>query len=104
MSILSFLQLSIVILGVLVFGSSNSDDVPCICLRDSFCSLIPPKSASLVFPCYQGLLKDAAKCYETDPLLKDNTTWACGNCTKYGFPDYKNNDPIYTNMELWFAK
>lgn len=87
--------------SILLIGS-NSADAPCTCLRDSFCSLLPPKDVN--YPCYQGPLKDAVKCFETDPLLKENTTWACGNCTKYGYPDYKSNDPIYKTMELWLAK
>jgi hypothetical protein len=53
------------------------------------------------FPCYQGSNADASKCLKTDPLLKEGTTWACGNCTSQGYPNYLQNDPIYKNMELW---
>lgn len=65
------------------------------------CSLIPPAGGK--FPCYQGTPADAAKCFQTDPLLASGTTWACGTCSSFGYPNYLQNDPIYHNMELWTA-
>lgn len=94
------IQLAILFL-VVTFLGSNAADSPCTCLRNDYCALIPP-STTATWPCYQGLIKDAIKCFETDPLLKAGTTWACGNCSDYGFPNYSGkNDPIYINMELW---
>lgn len=44
-----------------------------------------------------------ANIYNTtqDPLLPDGETWVCGTCTDNGYTVYLQNDPIYTNMELW---
>ena len=70
-----------------------------VCNCDDLCSLIPPSGSK--FPCYQGAASDAAKCFQTDPLLASGTTWACGTCASFGYPNYLQNDPIYKNMELW---
>lgn len=64
------------------------------------CALVPPADKS-GFPCYQGSIKDANFCYDTDPLLATGTTWQCGTCAAAGFDSYLQNDPIYKNMELW---
>jgi hypothetical protein len=64
----------------------------CEC-SESVCALIPPPDANN-FPCYQGSNADASKCFKTDPLLKDGTTWSCGNCSAHGYPYYKQNDPV----------
>lgn len=94
------IQLAIVLFLGVAFMGSNAMDAPCTCLRDYNCALIPP--SNVTWPCYQGPIENAIKCFETDPLLKVGTTWACGNCSKYGFPNYSGkNDPIYTTMELW---
>ena len=75
----------------------------CDCNSNELCSLVPPSTVSALYPCYQGSPADATKCYQTDPLLQEGTTWNCGNCTDFGFPNYKENDPIYKTMELWFV-
>ncbi len=63
------------------------------------CALLPPADSS--FPCYQGSPKDAKFCFNTDPLLKEGTTYSCGVCTDFGYTNYLQNDPIYKKMELW---
>lgn len=70
-----------------------------VCKCDDLCSLIPPSGSK--YPCYQGAAADAAKCFQTDPLLASGTTWACGKCSSFGYPNYLQNDPLYKNMELW---
>jgi hypothetical protein len=66
------------------------------------CSLLPPNGVN--FPCYEGTKEDAAACFATDPILKEGTTWTCGNCTRAGYPNYLRNDPIYKSMGLWTQK
>ena len=63
------------------------------------CSILAPTGSS--FPCYQGSPTDANKCYSTDPLISPSSTWVCDTCSTQGFPVYLQNDPVYTNMELW---
>lgn len=70
-----------------------------VCDCSDQCSLIPPKGSKN--PCYQGTPTDAAKCFQTDPLLASGTTWACGTCSSFGYSKYLRNDPIYTTMELY---
>lgn len=63
------------------------------------CVIIPPTGST--FPCYQGSPSNTATCYNTDPLISPDSTWECGLCSYFGYPYYKQNDPVYTNMELW---
>lgn len=72
---------------------------PCFNCKES-CALLPPSNG----PCYQGTPENAAKCFKTDPLLLDNTTWACGECVSFGYETYLQNDPLYKEMELWVDK
>ena len=73
------------------------DDV----MMDVPCSLVPPTISA--FPCYQGSVKDATFCYNTDPLLPSGTTSTCDTCASIGYTYYLRNDPIYTSMGLWAA-
>ncbi len=77
-------------------------DVPACTGCSSICTIIPPSTASAAFPCYQGTPTDTSKCYYTDPLVLTGSTWSCKACESQGYPNYKQNDPIYTSMELWF--
>lgn len=95
----SSLFLSAIFLVLCAFAVAENAGTVCKC--SDLCSLIPPTTAASSFPCYQGLPDDAAKCFQTDPLLAAGTTWACGNCTAFGYPNYLRNDPLYTKMELW---
>jgi hypothetical protein len=80
---------------------AGSTDVPChkCVFKGTDCVLLPPKDVT--FPCYQGSPQSAAACFATDPLMDEDTTWECGECADFGFPQYLINDPIYKNMELW---
>ncbi|KAJ1396958.1 hypothetical protein B484DRAFT_458795 [Ochromonadaceae sp. CCMP2298] len=88
-------------LALLASVQAETTDMPCVSCRFSSknCSLLAPADAK--WPCYQGSPADSAACLATDPLLKEGTTWSCGNCEDMGFPKYLTNDPIYKNMELW---
>jgi hypothetical protein len=70
-----------------------------VCNCSDQCALIPPSDSKN--PCYQGAADDAASCFKTDPLLAKGTTWSCGTCATFGYPDYLRNDPIYKSMGLW---
>lgn len=63
------------------------------------CSIYSEGSPS--FPCYQGAVDDAVKCYASDPLLPSDSLWTCQTCATLGYPTYLRNDPIYQKMELW---
>jgi hypothetical protein len=83
------------------FTTSSGDHTAAVCdCADNVCALVPPKDAQ--FPCYQGSNEDASKCFKTDPLLKDGTTWACGTCSTYGYPNYERNDPVMTSHTFPF--
>ena len=89
--------LAAVALGV-VSGNVKSFNASDACLECSdTCALLAPTN----FPCYQGDPKHANLCFNTDPVLPDGETWVCGTCTENGYDTYIQNDPIYTNMELW---
>ena len=66
---------------------------------EDLCSILPP--AGTKFPCYQGTVADANKCFATDPLLNPNSTVSCNSCSVEGYKTYLRNDPIYKSMELW---
>jgi hypothetical protein len=71
----------------------------CLDCADDVCAILPP--AGSAFPCYQGSDSNANKCFNTDPLIADGSSYVCGTCASVGYPTYLQNDPIYTNMELW---
>ncbi len=77
-------------------------DLPACTGCTTLCSFVPPPTASGVFPCYQGTPADTSKCYYTDPLVVSGSIWSCNTCVSQGYPNYVQNDPIYTSMELWF--
>merc|ERR1711918_150623 len=77
----------------------TADEEVCDC-TGSVCSLIPPADEE-GFPCYQGSVEDATTCFKTDPVIKSGTTSVCDTCESAGYPVYLQNDPVYTNMQLW---
>tara|TARA_Y100001970_G_C14080790_1_gene774560 strand:- start:415 stop:816 length:402 start_codon:yes stop_codon:yes gene_type:complete len=79
-------------------NTKGKDIPPCSTCKDTTCVLLPRFKN---WPCYQGSPKDAALCYNTDPLLRKATYWRCGECSSYGYKKHIGNDPVYTNMELW---
>jgi len=81
-------------------AAARGSDACLDCTTDT-CVLLPPDGSS--FPRYEGALEDANKCYNTDPLLADGTTYKCSTCSSEGYDLYLQNDPIYKNMELWSA-
>jgi len=62
------------------------------------CSIIPEPHET--FPCFQGAPKNTNICYKTDPLIHTDT-YVCDTCASQGYSKYLQNDPIYSNMELW---
>lgn len=92
-------SLALVYLFALIVNMIQGQSDICNC-TDNLCSLIPPPDAG-GFPCYQGDNQDATFTYKTDPLIKSGTTWICLSCEGNGYPYYLQNDPVYTNMELW---
>uniref|UniRef100_A0A7S3H182 Uncharacterized protein n=1 Tax=Spumella elongata TaxID=89044 RepID=A0A7S3H182_9STRA len=97
---MKFIIASLLLLFVLGMAETVQKSKACLSCT-STCVLMAP--AGVNFPCYQGAPSDANFCYDTDPLLKPNTTYACGTCAQFGFPVYLQNDPIYKNMELWLT-
>ncbi len=85
---------------VFIFAFSRSEIPVCSTCKGTTCVLLPPDEHKH-FPCYEGTPIDTAKCFKTDPLLKDNTTWACGDCASFGRTKYLQQDPIYKEMGLW---
>lgn len=73
---------------------------PSICTEctSNVCSILPEPGST--FPCYQGTPENANICHKTDPLIHTDT-YVCDTCASQGYGKYIQNDPIYTNMELW---
>jgi hypothetical protein len=73
------------------------------CILDSkdTCALVPPKGS--LHPCYQGAPVTAFIAYNTDPLISNETTWACNNCSDNGYPVYIQDDPVY-DLGIWYKK
>ena len=91
----------ITLIILLVLVSLSVSEIPaCSTCKDTTCVILPPDDYKN-YPCYEGAPVDAAKCFKTDPLLKENATWACGNCASFGYTKYLRQDPLYTEMALW---
>jgi hypothetical protein len=56
--------------GAAALGPNKGSDA-CLDCKTETCTLLPPDGSS--FPCYEGALEAANKCYNTDPLLSEDT-------------------------------
>ena len=92
--------LLVLFVSILVCGFSilipSSDCSDC---GGEVCSLQPDPRAASPF-CYQSNPANTTLCLENDPLVRKSSAF-CNTCIELGFPKFIQNDPIFTDMELW---